>query len=231
MSFPHPLTNDLNLLQDTADPVFELGTTGQSDESPNVSVSSYFRWKPFFSRLLALALMVPAIPMLIVLAAIIRMTSSGKAIYAQKRVGKNGKVFTMYKLRTMRDNAEAETGPIWATDDDVRVTRVGAFLRQHHLDELPQLLNVIKGEMDIFGPRPERPEFAKILSEKIPGYDDRHLVLPGITGLAQVHLPPDTDINSVCRKLRLDLEYINQGSLLLDVRMFFKTVLRLIVGK
>ena len=124
------------------------------------------------------------------------------------------------RCASMRSPRQVRSGA--GTNDD-RTTAVGRFLRKSHLDELPQLVNVIKGEMDLFGPRPERPEFAEILSQKLPKYNLRHRVLPGITGLAQVNLPPDTDLDSVRRKLELDLEYIQTGSLLLDTRMFFAT--------
>src|SRR6185436_18198088 len=124
---------------------------------------------------------------------------------------------------------ETKSGPVWsAPGSDPRVTRLGYWLRKLHLDELPQLFNVLRGEMSLIGPRPERPEFVKVLAESIPGYMDRLRVAPGITGLAQINLPPDTDLNSVRRKLVLDLEYIETASFLLDLRMFVCTLFRLI---
>jgi lipopolysaccharide/colanic/teichoic acid biosynthesis glycosyltransferase len=176
---------------------------------------------------LACALLIVGLPTMLVTILIVRLTSRGPGIHRQVRVGLKGRTFTMYKLRTMRQDAEAGTGAIWAQRDDPRITRVGRVMRSMHLDELPQLFNVLKGEMALVGPRPERPEFTQILALKIPGYMHRHLVRPGITGLAQVNLPPDTDLNSVRRKLVLDLEYIQKGSLGLDVRLLVATLLRL----
>jgi lipopolysaccharide/colanic/teichoic acid biosynthesis glycosyltransferase len=173
--------------------------------------------------------MIPGLPMIGLLVVLIRLTSRGPGIYSQERVGKNGKPFTMYKLRSMRSDAEAKTGPVWsATGSDSRVTRLGYWLRKLHLDELPQLINVLRGEMSLIGPRPERPEFVAVLGESIPGYLDRLQVPPGITGLAQINLPPDTDLNSVRRKLVLDLEYIETACFSLDFRMFLCTLFRLI---
>ena len=189
--------------------------------------ATYFRWKIYLWRFLALFLCVPAIPAILVLMVLVRVTSRGPAIYHQIRVGKNGKSFTMYKLRSMRVDAECDSGPVWSQDGDARVTPIGRFLRDTHLDELPQLFNVVKGEMDLFGPRPERPEFTKVLAEEINGFQDRLQVLPGVTGLAQINLPADTDLASVRKKLILDLEYIETASLSLDLRMLFATFLRL----
>jgi Bacterial sugar transferase len=144
-------------------------------------------------------------------------------------VGKNGHVFTMYKLRSMRIDAETGTGPVWSSPGhDPRVTRLGYWLRKLHLDELPQLINVVRGEMSLIGPRPERPEFVEVLAESISNYKQRLLVEPGVTGLAQINLPPDTDLNSVRRKIVLDLEYIKHASFMLDCRMFLCTAFRLI---
>jgi lipopolysaccharide/colanic/teichoic acid biosynthesis glycosyltransferase len=134
----------------------------------------------------------------------------------------------MYKIRTMVHNAEAGTGPTWATSNDPRLTRLGYVVRKLHLDELPQLWNVVRGEMSLVGPRPERPEFTHWLAKEIPGYLDRLTVLPGITGLAQINLPPDSDLESVRRKLQLDLEYIRTAGAFLDLRMMACTAFRMI---
>jgi hypothetical protein len=133
----------------------------------------------------------------------------------------------MFKLRSMRQDAEVATGAVWSTTNDPRVTRFGRFLRRFHLDELPQLINVLKGDMSLVGPRPERPEFVEVLSEKIPDYNRRHQVRPGITGLAQLNLPPDTDLNSVRRKLILDLEYVEQSNAWMEARLLICTAARL----
>jgi hypothetical protein len=134
----------------------------------------------------------------------------------------------MYKIRTMVVDAEADTGPVWSADDDPRVTWLGYWLRKLHLDELPQLFNVLAGEMSLVGPRPERPEIAARLAQAIPGYCRRLAVQPGITGLAQINLPPDVNLESVRQKLVLDLEYIRQASLTLDLRMIVCSLLRLL---
>lgn len=133
----------------------------------------------------------------------------------------------MYKIRTMRVDAEAGTGPVWSQRNDPRVTRLGRVVRKLHLDEFPQLINVINGEMGLIGPRPERPEFTQRLAVAIPRYLDRLVVRPGITGLAQINLPPDSDLNSVRRKLALDLRYVQEARLSLDLRILACTCLRL----
>jgi lipopolysaccharide/colanic/teichoic acid biosynthesis glycosyltransferase len=177
---------------------------------------------------MATILLIPAIPLIALLLCLIRLTSAGPGIYRQKRVGKHGHTFVMYKLRTMRCDAEASTGAVWSTSDDPRATRLGLLLRRLHLDELPQLFNVIKGEMSLVGPRPERPEFVHVLVKRIPGYRDRVAVPPGVTGLAQLNLPPDSDLASVCQKLVLDTEYIQGASLSLDARIILCTALRMV---
>lgn len=196
-----------------------------------VEPSPYFRWKHRLLRVLAALLLIPLGPVTFVLMLLIRLTSRGPAIYRQIRVGRHGRTFTLYKLRTMHDEAEEETGPAWSHDDDPRVTWLGRLLRKSHLDELPQLINVLKGEMDLVGPRPERPEFLAILAQKVPNYLDRLQVLPGITGFAQIHLPPDVDTESVRRKLALDLEYIECGTWWLDLRLLVATGLGLLMMK
>jgi lipopolysaccharide/colanic/teichoic acid biosynthesis glycosyltransferase len=186
-------------------------------------------WKTLVDRVLALLLLIPGLPLMGLLVLLIRVTSRGPGLYRQVRVGKGRRQFLMYKLRTMRIDAEAGTGPVWsAAGADSRVTYIGYWLRQWHLDELPQLFNVLKGQMSLVGPRPERPEFVAVLAEQIPGYLDRLQVLPGITGLAQVNLPPDTDLESVRRKLVLDREYIATTGLLLDQRILLCTLLRVL---
>jgi lipopolysaccharide/colanic/teichoic acid biosynthesis glycosyltransferase len=188
----------------------------------------FFRTKEFLDRLLGLLLLVPALPMIAILVVAIRLTSRGPGVYRQVREGKQGRIFTMYKLRSMRLDAEAKSGPTWsASGADPRVTWLGFWLRRLHLDELPQLLNVVRGEMALVGPRPERPEFVKVLAEQIPGYEDRLVVLPGITGLAQINLPPDSDLDSVRRKLIVDVDYIETAGFWLDGRILFCTLLRM----
>jgi lipopolysaccharide/colanic/teichoic acid biosynthesis glycosyltransferase len=172
-------------------------------------------------------LIIPASPIIIVLMALVRITSSGPALYRQTRVGKDGREFTIFKLRTMYQDAEKLTGPVWCRRNDSRVTPLGKILRQLHLDELPQLWNVARGDMDLIGPRPERPSFVRGFVNDIPDYQNRHLVRPGITGLAQVNLPADETIESVHRKLVLDLEYINSARLGVDLRILACTAFRM----
>ena len=179
-----------------------------------------------FHRAIALVLLVLTLPILAVSWVLVRITSPGPGIFRQRRVGLHGRVFVMYKIRTMRCDAEAATGPVWALERDPRVTLIGRFLRATHFDEIPQLYNVLRGDMLLVGPRPERPEFTTRLAREIPGYMTRLTVRPGITGLAQVNLPPDTDLDSVRRKLALDLTYIAQSNLLLDFRIVLATCLR-----
>jgi lipopolysaccharide/colanic/teichoic acid biosynthesis glycosyltransferase len=174
---------------------------------------------------LALVLVVLAAPLVALAALVVKLTSRGPAFYTQTRVGRNGRLFTIYKIRTMVDKCESLTGPRWAIPGDPRITPVGQFLRLSHLDELPQLLNVLRGQMSLIGPRPERPEFVPELERALPLYHHRLILRPGVTGLAQVHLPGDTDVDSVRRKLAYDLYYIEQLSPWLDLRILFCTVL------
>ncbi len=182
----------------------------------------------WIDRAIALALLVPALPVIGLLVLVVRLTSPGPGIFSQRRVGRDGREFTMYKLRSMRNDAERHTGAVWCRPGDARVTRIGRILRATHLDELPQLFNVLRGDMDLVGPRPERPESTPNLEQRIPGYNRRHAVRPGITGLAQINLPPDTDLDSVRRKLQLDLAYVREASLWLDVRILLCTALKLL---
>jgi lipopolysaccharide/colanic/teichoic acid biosynthesis glycosyltransferase len=184
--------------------------------------------KATMDLVLALLLTIVAIPVTLVTALVVKLTSRGPAFYSQTRTGRNGQPYRMYKVRTMVHNCESKTGPQWATRNDPRVTRVGSILRRTHLDELPQLWNVLRGEMSLVGPRPERPEFVVQLDKTIPCYRDRLAVRPGITGLAQIQLPPDTDLDSVRLKLAYDLYYAEHASLWLDLRIILTTGLNLV---
>lgn len=185
----------------------------------------FFHLKMVVDRVLALLLLLPGLPLIGLLVVAVRLESKGAGIYRQLRVGHCGRVFTLYKIRSMTSDAEYSLGPTWAgVDGDSRVTKLGYWLRKLHLDELPQLVNVLRGEMSLVGPRPERPEFVKPLAEQIPGYLDRLRIPPGITGLAQVNLPADTDLDSVRRKLILDLEYLDNAGVGLDLRILLCTL-------
>ena len=157
------------------------------------------------------------------------VTSPGPVLFRQTRVGLNGKPFTIYKFRSMRVDAEAETGAVWAVKNDPRVTAIGKYLRILRLDELPQLLNVIRGEMSIVGPRPEHPEFVQTLSEVIPFYRQRHSVKPGITGWAQINYKYGETIEDAIVKLEFDLYYIKNLSLSLDMYIIFHTMKAMLV--
>jgi lipopolysaccharide/colanic/teichoic acid biosynthesis glycosyltransferase len=189
-------------------------------------------WSPPGKRaaefLAAAVLLVLAAPVLLLAAVAVRLSSRGPVIYSQVRVGLNGRPFTVYKLRTMFHGCEAKDGARWATPDDPRVTAIGAVLRRTHLDELPQLWNVLRGEMSLVGPRPERPEFVSKLERVIPRYRERLLVRPGITGLAQIQLPPDTDLESVRRKLAYDLFYVEKCGPWTDLRILVSTGLKVV---
>lgn len=169
---------------------------------------------------LATLLLVLSLPLVALAALAVRLTSRGPVLFRQRRVGRDGREFMIYKLRTMRDDAEGATGPVLARDGDGRVTRVGRFLRRTRIDELPQLLNVLNGTMSLVGPRPERPELAEALLRELPGYRERWLVKPGLTGLAQVRGEYHT---SPAAKLRHDLAYVHNRSLLLDLRILAAT--------
>jgi lipopolysaccharide/colanic/teichoic acid biosynthesis glycosyltransferase len=200
---------------------------GQSDR-PTVQLAaharSYLRFRRFFELFLALTGLVVLLPLFAAAAMLVKLTSRGPAVYSQARVGRHGRIFTMYKFRTMIHNCESLTGPRWAIPGDPRITPIGQFLRLTHLDELPQLWNVIRGDMSLIGPRPERPEFVQQLKRALPQYEGRQATLPGITGLAQVQLPPDSDLESVRRKLACDLFYIRSLGPWLDVRILLGTI-------
>jgi sugar transferase (PEP-CTERM system associated) len=178
-----------------------------------------------------LMLAVPALPIMVVTAILIAAESRGPIIYRQDRVGHRGKRFTLFKFRSMARDAERDGKPTWAAVHDVRVTRVGRFIRRTRIDELPQLINVLRGEMSIVGPRPERPEFVAMLSEKIPFYAIRHSVKPGITGWAQVRYSYVSSVDDTVKKLEYDIYYVRNRSLLLDIRILLETVRVVLLGE
>ncbi len=173
--------------------------------------------------------LVPGIPLMLLSALLIKLTSPGPAIFRQQRVGLGGVPYTLYKLRTMRKDAESQ-GAVWSTKHDTRITRVGYYLRKWRLDEIPQLFNILRGEMSLVGPRPERPEFTDRLAAYIPFYNERHLVQPGLTGWAQVCYPYAASIESAARKLQYDLYYIKNMSFLMDVAILLRTFKTILVG-
>ncbi|MCF7806014.1 MAG: sugar transferase [Candidatus Marinimicrobia bacterium] len=170
-------------------------------------------------------------PLWLIIAIAIKLDSRGPVIYRQRRLGKNGKVFKIMKFRSMVQDAERETGPVWASPDDPRVTRVGKILRKSRLDEIPQFINVLKGEMSLIGPRPERPEMAAEIEKEIPLHPRRLRVRPGITGWAQVKHKYDTTLEDVEKKLEYDLFYIENMSLRLDMKILLNTFWVVLSGK
>jgi lipopolysaccharide/colanic/teichoic acid biosynthesis glycosyltransferase len=198
--------------------------------------------REWVNTLLAIVAIVVLSPVMLLIAIIVKVTSRGPAMYTQTRVGLDrrqpgggadnhrraldlgGKPFTIYKFRTMYSDAESQTGAVWATKGDARITPVGRFLRQYRLDELPQLFNVLKGEMNIVGPRPERPTIFAELTQNISEYRLRQRAKPGITGLAQINHHYDECLDDVRKKVQYDLEYIQQQGLLEDFKIMLKTI-------
>jgi lipopolysaccharide/colanic/teichoic acid biosynthesis glycosyltransferase len=172
-------------------------------------------------------LLVFALPVIGLAALVVKLTSRGPAFYTQTRLGRFGRPFLIFKIRSMSHNCEKRSGACWSTKNDARVTPVGRILRKTHVDELPQLINILRGEMSLVGPRPERPEFVGPLEATFPRYRERLAVRPGLTGLAQVQLPPDTDLESVRRKLRYDLRYVAHGTVFTDLRLLVATAVHL----
>ncbi|MGB7282750.1 MAG: TIGR03013 family XrtA/PEP-CTERM system glycosyltransferase, partial [Candidatus Acidiferrum sp.] len=185
-----------------------------------VSPSRWFA-RRIVSVALALTLSILTLPFVPIIALLIKLTSRGPVLYKQRRVGLRGKVFHCFKFRTMRTDAEADTGPTWARDDDPRITVVGRFLRRSRLDEIPQLWNVLRGDMAFVGPRPERPEFVDKLGQAIPYYNIRHVARPGITGWAQINYGYGSSVEEAKEKLRYDLYYIRNVSVILDLIIVF----------
>jgi lipopolysaccharide/colanic/teichoic acid biosynthesis glycosyltransferase len=187
----------------------------------------YLRRKYKIERLIGCGLLVPAAPVILGICLIVKLTSRGPGLYSQVRVGLNGRKYEILKIRTMRTDAESDGVARWCVKNDPRITRLGSFLRKVHLDELPQLINVAKGEMVLVGPRPERPAICEKLANEIDRYYDRVQVKPGITGLSQINLPPDETLDDARRKQMLDLQYIAEANAWLDLRMIAVTLLRM----
>jgi exopolysaccharide biosynthesis polyprenyl glycosylphosphotransferase len=187
--------------------------------------------KALMDRVLAFVVLTAGLPVWAAVALVIRLESRGPVFYRQDRVGQGGVRFRIFKFRSMIRDAEKHTGPVWAGKDDPRITRVGAVLRKTRLDEIPQFINVILGEMSVVGPRPERPRFVEELRTVYPFYDKRLTVKPGITGWAQVKLEYDTSIEDVAEKLKLDFYYIENMSLYLDLEILARTLVVVLTGR
>ena len=200
--------------------------------------SEGFRFSPGFivvrramSLGLSFLLLLVIAPILPFVMLAIKLDSGGPVFYRQKRVGRGGVVFYCYKFRTMCQDAEADTGPTWAGDEDPRITRVGRFLRASRLDEIPQLWNVLRGDMAFVGPRPERPEFVEWLTQEIPYYPVRHVARPGITGWAQVQYKYGNTVEDAKEKLQYDLYYIKNASIGLDLVIALQTIKTVLLGR
>jgi sugar transferase (PEP-CTERM system associated) len=193
----------------------------------NTTQQLFRRLLSFVVSFLALVICLPFIPFIILA---VRLSSPGPVFFSQTRVGRRGRPFTAYKFRTMRKDAEAQ-GAVWAAQDDPRVTPVGRFMRSTRLDEIPQLWNVLRGEMAFVGPRPERPEFVQWLSQEIPFYDLRHMIRPGITGWAQVRYRYGASLEETKRKLEYDLYYVKHQSIGLDLLIMFETIKTIILRR
>jgi sugar transferase (PEP-CTERM system associated) len=187
--------------------------------------------KRLFDLILAIVLILLTAPLMLAIAAIIKLDSAGPAVFSQERIGLRGRRFTLFKFRSMRLDAEKTSGPTWARNNDDRITRIGRFLRKARLDELPQIFNVFRGEMSFVGPRPERPYFVDLLTGKIPYYDVRHYVKPGITGWAQVMYPYGASVEDAYNKLQYDLYYVKNISFGLDVLVMLKTIKVVVSGE
>lgn len=227
----------LKLLPDFYQLVSGLNKTNQIFGLPLIEISPDLMpfWEKLMKRILdfiiSVTVLAVMLPLILVISILIRMTSKGPAIYSQERVGKKGRVFTMYKFRTMRMDAEAETGPTWARENDPRITKLGAWLRKTRLDEIPQFYNVLKGEMSLVGPRPERPYFVDQFKNEIPMYTRRLRVRPGITGWAQVKWKYDSSLDDVKEKTKYDLFYVENMSLRMDFKILINTVFSMVRAK
>jgi lipopolysaccharide/colanic/teichoic acid biosynthesis glycosyltransferase len=183
--------------------------------------------KRVFDFVNASLMLIISLPLWPFIALGVKIDSKGPVFYVQKRVGKDGRIFSLFKFRSMIKNAE-ENGPVWSGENDTRITHAGEVLRKCHLDELPQLLNVIKGDMSLVGPRPERPEFIEQIKKTVPGFNARHQVKPGITGWAQVNFPYAASLEDSKKKLEYDLYYIRQRNFLFDIKILIQTVRKLL---
>ena len=227
----------IKIIPDMYDIISGQARTNQIYGFPLIEIMPHIMqpWEESAKRLVdiivSLAILTLSSPFWIFIGIAIKVNSPGPLVYSQERVGKDGKIFRMHKFRSMYKDAEAETGPVWATANDPRVTSVGRFLRKTRLDEIPQFMDVLRGDMSLVGPRPERPHFVEELSKEIPLYRRRLVVKPGITGWAQVKQGYDTSIEDVKSKVRYDLFYIENMSFRMDIKILIITFYTMIAGK
>ncbi len=227
----------IKIVPDLYEVISGLASTEQISGLPLIEVNfqesnwSSSGMKRFFDFSLSFFLIIVLSPFFVLIGLMIMLNSKGPIIYSQERLGFKGIPYRIYKFRSMIVNAEEESGPVWASDDDPRITPIGKILRKYRIDELPQLINVVLGQMSLIGPRPERPYFTKKLKEKFPLYDRRFRVRPGITGWSQIKHPSDIEEEDVRQKLRYDFYYIENLSLNLDLKILISTIVVVLSGK
>tara|TARA_Y100000591_G_scaffold100043_1_gene84959 strand:- start:2782 stop:4140 length:1359 start_codon:yes stop_codon:yes gene_type:complete len=221
--------SSIKILPDMYEVVTGLARTTQLVGVPlidvNFNIDTFYSriLKRIFESLISMFAIVLCLPFWLLIAILIKISSRGPIFYRQTRSGRNGKLFEIIKFRSMVFNAELETGPVWAEKEDSRITTIGKLLRRLHLDETPQLINIVKGDMSIVGPRPERPFFVDKLKKTYPFYNRRLKIRPGVTGWAQINQPFDTNVKDVHQKLKYDFYYIENLSFRLDLHIVFRT--------
>jgi len=237
ISYCDGLPVNLKILPDLYDIVMGYGRTNQLYGLPLIEIMPQMMrpWEYKVKRLIDVSVSLVAftlfLPFWIIISILIKLESPGPVLFSQKRVGKDGKIFTIYKFRSMVHKAEKETGPVWAEKHDPRITRIGRIMRKLRIDEIPQLINILHKDMSLVGPRPERPYFVDRLKRHIPLYTRRLRVQPGVTGWAQIKGAYDDSIENVKKKLEFDLFYIENMSLRMDLKIIFNTLYTMIAGK
>ena len=227
----------IKIVPDLYEVISGLARTEQISGLPLIEVNfqesnwSSSGMKRFFDFLFSFVSILVLSPFFVIIGFIIKLSSKGPIIYSQERLGFKGRPYQIYKFRSMIVNAEEKSGPVWTSDDDPRITPIGRILRKYRIDELPQLINVVLGQMSLIGPRPERPYFTKKLKEKFPLYERRFRVRPGITGWSQIKHPSDLEEEDVRQKLRYDFYYIENLSLNLDLKILISTIVVVLSGK
>jgi exopolysaccharide biosynthesis polyprenyl glycosylphosphotransferase len=227
----------IKIIPDLYEIISGQARTSQLYGAPLINISPQLmpEWEKKVKRLMdiviSIILLIISLPITVITAVAIKLESEGPVFYKQERSGLNGKVFKIIKFRSMRADAEKHSGPVWSTKNDPRITKVGKFIRKVRIDEIPQMINVLKGEMSLVGPRPERPFFVEKLSKEIPFYKRRLKVRPGVTGWAQVKHKYDENVEDVKEKLRYDLFYIENMSLRNDMKILVRTVFVVLFGQ
>jgi exopolysaccharide biosynthesis polyprenyl glycosylphosphotransferase len=227
----------IKIIPDLYEIISGQARTSQLYGAPLINITPLLmpEWEKKIKRimdiLISIVILIISLPIILITSIAIKFESKGPIFYKQDRSGLNGKVFKIIKFRSMKSNAEKLSGPVWSTKDDPRITKVGKFIRKVRIDEIPQMVNILKGEMSLVGPRPERPFFVEKLSEEIPFYKRRLKVRPGVTGWAQVKHKYDENVEDVKEKLRYDLFYIENMSLSNDFKILFRTVFIVLFGQ